>query len=113
MPGANSSFSLCSFTIVNGTLVGIASVSISLVFLISTETFRMFLKTMRRKKQTQKFYWPEKIISKGLVDSDISHDEVTVVINKEKNNYVRLKKSIRAKVDQLGGSEWNRLVEHG
>ena len=52
------------------------------------------------------------MISKGLVDSDISHDDVTVVINEEKNNYVRLKKSIRAKVDQLGGSEWDRLVEH-
>ena len=40
----------------------------------------------------------EKIISKALIDSDISYDEFTLVINEEQN-YFRLKRNIRAKVE--------------
>ena len=38
----------------------------------------------------------EKIISKALIDSDISHDEFTQAINEEQN-YFRPKESIKAK----------------
>ena len=42
--------SLCSFTTVIGTPVRIVSATISLVFLISKEMVKMFLKSMRKKK---------------------------------------------------------------
>ena len=47
---ASSGVSLCSFTTVIGTPVGITSDNISLVFLISNRIVTMFLKTMVRKK---------------------------------------------------------------
>lgn len=65
-------------------------------------------------------YWPEvsklnsieRIVSKLLIDSNISHAEFTLVINKEQN-YFRIKESIRAKDDQLTEVEWNKLIDHG
>ena len=54
----------------------------------------------------------EKIISKALIDPDLSHEEFILVINKEQN-YFRLKESIRAKDDQLSDIERDRLIEHG
>ena len=52
----------------------------------------------------------EKIISITIIDSDISHDEFTLVINEEQN-YFRLKESKRAKDNQLGNIEPDRLTE--
>ena len=43
----------------------------------------------------------EKIISKALLDSNISHEEFLLV------NYLRLKKSIMTKDNQLGDIEMN------
>ena len=43
----------------------------------------------------------EKIISKALIDSVTTHEEFMLVID-EKQNYLRLKEGIRAKVIQLG-----------
>ena len=54
----------------------------------------------------------EKIISKALIDSDISHEELRLVI-KEEQNYLRLKESIQKKDSQLGDIERDRLIEHG
>lgn len=54
----------------------------------------------------------ERIISIALIDSDVSHEEFTLVINKEQN-YFRIKESIRAKDDQLTEVEWNKLIDHG
>ena len=51
-----------------------------------------------------------KKISKGLIDSDVIHDKVTLVI-KEYQNYFWLKERIREK-DQLSDNECNRLIEH-
>ena len=53
LSGAISSVSLCSFTIIIDAPVRIASASISIVFLISIEIVKMFLKTIGREKQTQ------------------------------------------------------------
>ena len=53
-----------------------------------------------------------KIISKVLIDSDISHDEFTLVIN-EKQSFFRLKENIRAKDDQLSDIEGERIIAHG
>ena len=54
----------------------------------------------------------ERIVSKLPIDSNISHAEFTLVINKEQN-YFRIKESIRAKDDQLTEVEWNKLIDHG
>ena len=54
----------------------------------------------------------ENIIYKAQIDSDISHEEFTLVINEEKK-YLRLKESIRTKDCQQGDIERNRLIEHG
>ena len=60
----------------------------------------MFLKTIGRKKTNtkknallvrSKLNSIEKILSKTLIDSDISHEEVTIGIN-EKQNHVRIKR---------------------
>ena len=50
LSGASSGVSLCSFTSIIGTPLGIASASISLVFLISNGIVKIFLKTIERKK---------------------------------------------------------------
>ena len=51
LSGASSGVSLCSFTNVIGTLAGVASASISLVFFISSGIIKMLLKTMERRKK--------------------------------------------------------------
>ena len=54
----------------------------------------------------------EKIMSKALMDSDMSHEEFTLVIN-EKQNFLRLKESIKRKDSQLGDIKRDRLIQHG
>ena len=54
----------------------------------------------------------EKIMSKALMDSDMSHEEFTLVIN-EKQNFLRLKESIKRKGSQLGDIKRDRLIQHG
>ena len=50
--------------------------------------------------------------SKALNDSDISHEEFTLVINEEPN-YHRLKEGIRIKDSQLDDIKKERLIELG
>ena len=50
LSGANSNVFLCLFTAVINTSVGIASASFILVFLVSNEIAKMFLKTIGKKK---------------------------------------------------------------
>ena len=52
----------------------------------------------------------ENIVSEELVDSDINHDEFTLVINKV-YNYFRLNKNIRTKDDQLGDIERDKFLK--
>ena len=59
----------------------------------------------------------EKIISKALIDFDmsheeLSHEELTLVINAEQN-FIRLKESIRRKDSQLGDIKRDSLIQHG
>ena len=54
----------------------------------------------------------EKIIPKALIDLKISHRQFNLVTNEEQN-YFRLKKSIRAKDDQLSDIEQDGLIENG
>ena len=46
------------------------------------------------------------------MDSDMSHEEFTLVIN-EKQNFLRLKESIKRKDSQLGDIKRDRLIQHG
>ena len=52
----------------------------------------------------------EKVISKTPINSDISHDEFTLVIHKEKK-YFMLKESLRAKDNQLDDIEQDNLIK--
>ena len=96
---ARSGVSPCSFTTIIGTPVGIASAGISLVFLISNGIVKIFLKTMGKKKvNTERLlYWPQvneiTKSTKALINSNISHEEFTKVIN-EGQNYFSLKENI-------------------
>ena len=54
----------------------------------------------------------EKIMSKALMDSDMSHEEFMLVIN-EKQNFLRLKETIKRKDSQLGDIKRDRLIQHG
>ena len=57
LPGVRRGVSLCSFTVVIGAPVGIASASIDLVFLVSSRIVIIFLKSIKREKTL--LYWPE------------------------------------------------------
>ena len=52
----------------------------------------------------------ENIISAELIDSDINHNEFTLVINKV-YKYFRLNKNIRTKDDQLGDTERDKFLK--
>lgn len=52
----------------------------------------------------------EKIKTKALVDCDISHEEFQLVIN-DKNNFLKLTKSMKTKDSQLGNIKRKRLTE--
>ena len=54
----------------------------------------------------------EKVLSKVLRDSEISHKELMLVIH-EKQNHVRLNGRIRTKDSQLSDIVRGRLIEHG
>lgn len=54
LSGTGIFVSVFSCTTVIGVPVGIASAGISLVFLVTNENVRMFLKTMVKKKETKK-----------------------------------------------------------
>ena len=53
-----------------------------------------------------------KIIYKALTDFDFNHKEFTLGINKEQD-YLKLKEKIRAKDNQVGEVQKDRLIEHG
>ena len=103
LSGTDSGVSLLSFTTVFAMYVGIASTSISLVFLIINGIVKIFLKHWERKEKKKivllvrsKLNSIEKMISKAPIDSDSSHKEFLLVINKEQF-YHRLKESNRMK----------------
>ena len=54
LSGKSSRVSLYSFTTANGTPIGVASASISLLFLTSNGIFKMLFKAMTKKKKKQK-----------------------------------------------------------
>ena len=80
-----------------------ASASSSLVFSVSTGIVKKLLKTTRNKKKNHnkivmlarsKLNSIEIKISETLINSEISHEDFTIIINEEEN-YRELKESIR------------------
>ena len=54
----------------------------------------------------------EGIISKALIDNEISHEGFTTIFNEE-SNYHELKESIRMMKSQRSDIERNKLIEDG
>ena len=88
LSGASGGLLLCLFTSVNGTPVGIASASISVVCFIRNGILKTSLKREKKLNIQRLLYWPEikklRKNNKALIDSDISHDEFTLMIMRSK-----------------------------
>ena len=113
------SISIVSFATVVGAPVGIASASFSLEFSISIGIVEKMLKTMQNKKKRQnkivmltrsKLNVIESKISEALINSEISHEDLITIINKEKN-YREIKESIKMMKTQRNDTEKNYLIE--
>ena len=95
--------SIISFTSVIGAPVGIASASFTLVFSLTTGIIKKLLSTTRKKKKKHdqilmltksKFIGVETLMSKALIDMDISYEEF-IAFFKEKDRYEKMKENIR------------------
>ena len=95
--------SIISFTSVIGVSAGIASASFTLLFSLTTGIIKKLLKITRNKTESHnkiiilaksKLNSIETLISQGLIDLDISHEEFRINVN-EKERYEQMKGSIR------------------
>ena len=98
---------IISFTSTIGVPAGIASASLTLIFLIITGMIKKLLNITRSKKKKHdeilmlaksKFNSIETLISQALNDMEISHEEF-ITIFKEKDRYEKMKENIRDKND--------------
>ena len=107
--------SIISFTTVIGALVGIASASFTLIFPLATGIIKRLLSmTRNKKKKLNKILVVAKIklnnikmiVSKVLIDMEISHEEFITSLN-EKNQYEKMKEDIkmRKNSDELNKEE--------
>ena len=96
LSGESSGVSLYSLTTASLTPIGVASASISLLFLTSNGIVKMLFKAMRKKKTKAKknaLLYRSNLISTEKIISNF-----------------RLKESVRAKEDQLSDIEQNNIV---
>ena len=100
---ASGTISIASFATLIGTPVGIASTSLSLIFLLSTGLIKKLLGVARGKKgkhkkigmlATSKLNSIEAKISEALVNIQTSHEDFMIIIDEEKK-YRKFKESIR------------------
>ena len=96
---ASSGVSIISFTSIIGAPGGIASVSLTLIFSLTTGTVKKLLNIIRNKKKKHdkilvlaksKLISIETLISQAWIDLDISHEELITIL-KEKDKYKRMK----------------------
>ena len=87
-----------------GIPVGIAGVSLTLIFTVTTGVVKKILNITRKKKKKHnkiitlarnKLNIVETLISQAFIDFDISHEEFSKIIY-EKNNYEQMKDNIRS-----------------
>ena len=95
--------SIISFTNVIGIPAGVISVSLTLVFSLTTGIINKLLKEARKKKKKHskiimlaKLNSIESLMPQALIDLDISHEEFKTIVN-EKEKYDQMKKRIRNK----------------
>ena len=88
---ATGSIFIASFATVIGAPVGIMSASCSLVFSITTDFVKKFLKTIRNKKKKHNKMLArsnlnsiESKISEVLMNNEISHEDFMTILNEEK-----------------------------
>ena len=86
-----------------GAPAGIANTGFTIVFSLATGITKKILKTTRNKKKKHdkilllaksKFNNIESLVSKALIDMEISHEEFITVL-KEKDKYEKMKENIR------------------
>ena len=96
--------SICSFTSIDGALVGIASASFTLIFSLTTGIVKKLLNITRNKKKKHdkilmlaksKLSSIETLVSQALIDMEISHEEFNAII-REKEKYKRMKENVRS-----------------
>ena len=97
--------SICSFTSIDGALVGIASASFTLIFSLTTGIAKKLLSTTRKKKKKHdktvmlgksKLSSIETLVSQALIDMEISHEEFITIL-KEKDKYEKIIDNLRSK----------------
>ena len=95
--------SIISFTKVIVVPAGLASVSFTLIFSLTTGIIKKLLKVTRKKIKKHnkivmlaksKLYSIETLMSQALIDLDISHEKFKTIVN-EKEKYEQMKESIR------------------
>ena len=111
--------SITSFASVIGVPVGIAGTSFSFTFSVTTGIITKLLKTTRdkKKKHNKTVMMPrsklnsiETMMSKVLIDSEISHKEYATIINEEEK-YRRLKEDTRMMKSQRNDGEKDKLIK--
>ena len=109
MPASFCTLSIASYASVVGILVGIAGSSLTLIFTIGTGISKSLLNvTKKRKKKHNKIIalaknklnMIDKLLSSALHDSEISHEELTNIIN-EANIYENIKENIKELMVEL------------
>ena len=118
LSATSGSICIASFARVIGTLVGIASASLSLTFSLSTDIVKKLLKTTRNKKKKHnkimlarsKLNSIEGKVSEALINNEISHKDFMIIINEEKN-YQELKENITMMNSQRTDAEKINLIE--
>ena len=104
LSGKSGGVSIISFTSFVGAPVGIASISFTLIFSLTTGKLKKLLSITRNKKKKHykilmlakdKLNSIETLISLALIDLEISHEEF-VAIFKEKDKYEKMKENVRS-----------------
>ena len=94
--------SIVSHATVVGILVGIPGASLTVIFTVTTGVVKKLLNITRKKKKKHnkiitlgrnKLNIIETLISRALIDFDVSHEEFSKIIY-EKNNYEQMKENI-------------------
>ena len=104
LSATNGGVAIISFTSIVGAPVGIASVSLTLFFSLTTGIVKKLLTiTKNKKKKHYKILMLAKseqnsietLISQALIDMDISHKEFVTIL-KEKGKYEKIKDNLRS-----------------
>ena len=106
---------IISHVTVVGAPIGIASAGFTIVFALTTGIIKTLLKITRNKKKNHdkiimlaksKLNSIETLVSKALIDMEISHEEFTTIL-KEKGKYEKMKKKLRNASEKLEEKQEN------